>query len=156
MSRVRSGTIAGFGACALAALLGLAAPALGAPALKSGVYRGFLAGVDSKISISLRVSAGGTQIAGVTLSALPIYCSGNGPPGTPSIVFAKAKISDARKFTTTGKDMIGSGPLKGSVAATFSVTGTFTAAGSVHGTLTTSFEGDAKSCGGHSSYIAHD
>jgi len=51
--------------------------------------------------------------------------------------------------------MIASGPLKGSVAATLSASGTFTAAGAVHGTLTTSYGGGAKSCGGHSSYTAH-
>jgi hypothetical protein len=154
MSRLRSGTIARVGACSLAALGLLAGPALAAKAPKGGVYRGALSGGQAKISIGVRVSPAGTEVVGVTLSALPIYCPGNGPPGTPSIVFAKAKISAAGKFSAIGKDMILSGPLKGSVAATLSVSGTFTPAGALRGTLATSYGGGAKSCGGHSSYSA--
>jgi hypothetical protein len=139
----------------LAALALLAVPALGAKARNGGVYRGSLSGGESKISIVVRVSPAGTEVLGITLSALPIYCPGNGPPGTPSIVFAETKISGVGKFSATGKDMILSGPLKGSVAATLSVNGTFTAAGALHGTLATRYGGGAKSCGGHSSYSAH-
>lgn len=142
------------GAASLAALVLLATAAAGANAHKGGVYHGSLSGTQSKISIDVHVSPAGTGVVAITLSALPIYCPGNGPPGTPSIVFAKAKISAAGKFSTTGKDMIGSGPLKGSVAATLAVNGTFTATGMLHGTLSTSYGGGAKRCGGRSSYNA--
>ena len=131
-----------------------AAPALGAPPLKGTVYRGALGGAESNITISFRVSPGGSEVDGIRLSALPIYCPGNGPPGTPAIVFAKARITSAGSFSTTGRDMIGSGPLKGSVAATLTLSGTFAAGGAVHGTIATSYGGPAKSCGGHSSYSA--
>lgn len=152
----RSGTIARAGACALAALCVFAAPATAASALtvKAGLYAGTLGGGQSKITLSFRVSAAGAVTA-VKISALPIYCSGNGPPGTPSIVFAKARVDASGRFTTKGKDMIASGPLKGSVAATLSLSGAFAAGGRVRGTLTTSYGGPAKSCGGHSSFSAH-
>jgi len=155
MSGVRSGTIARIGAYTLVALALLSVRALGATAPKGGVYRGSLSGGESKISIGVRVSGAGGEVVGITLSALPIYCPGNGPPGTPSIVFAKTKISSAGKFSTIGRDMIASGPLTGSVAATLSISGTFTAAGALHGRLATSYGGGAKSCGGHSAYSAH-
>jgi len=154
MSRVRSGTIARAAACTLTALALLAAPALGTAARRGGLYRGALSGVEARVAIGVRVSSGGGEVEGIKLSELPIYCPGNGPPGTPSIVFAKARITAAGTFASTGRDMIRSGPLKGSVAATLSATGTFTAAGSLHGKLTTSYGGGAKSCGGHSSYSA--
>ena len=141
--------------CALLAPALAAAPALAMAPLKSTVYRGSLSGAQSKISISFRTSAGGTQVQDLDIGALPIYCPGNGPPGKPSIVFLKAKISSSGKFSTAGKDMIESGPLKGTVAATLKATGTFTAGGRVHGTLTTTYSGPAKSCSGHSSYTAH-
>jgi hypothetical protein len=142
------------GAASLVALVLVATSVAGANARKGGVYHGSLSGTQSKISIDVHVSPAGTAVVAITLSALPIYCPGNGPPGTPSIVFAKAKISAAGKFSTTGKDMIASGPLKGSVAATLTVNGTFTATGTLHGTLSTSYGGGAKRCGGHSSYNA--
>jgi hypothetical protein len=154
MCRHRSGTIAGVAAGGLGALALGAATVLAAGAVKDGVYRGSLAGSASKISISFRVSSAGGEIDALKMSALPIYCPGNGPPGSPSIVFLKAKINHG-SFSTNGKDMIASGPLKGSVAATLRVTGSFAAGGAVRGTVTTTFSGPAKSCGGHSSYNAH-
>jgi hypothetical protein len=153
MRRHRSGTIAGVAAWGLGALALGAATVLAAGPVKDGAYRGSLAGAASKISISFRVSAGGAEIDAMKMSSLPIYCPGNGPPGSPALVFLKAKISHA-KFATRGKDMIASGPLKGSVAATLRVTGSFAAGGAVHGTVTTTFSGPAKSCSGHSSYNA--
>ena len=155
MRRHRSGTIPGVAACGLTALAVGAATALAAPPLKGGAYHGSLGGSESKISISFRVSAGEREVKGMKISALPIYCAGNGPPGAPAIVFLTAKISHGGRFSTTGKDMIASGPLKGSVAATLAVNGSFAAGGAVHGTVTTTYSGPAKSCGGHSSYTAH-
>jgi hypothetical protein len=153
MCRHRSGTIAGVAAGGLGALALGAATVLAAGPVKDGVYRGSLAGSASKISISFRVSAAGGKLDALKMSALPIYCPGNGPPGSPALVFLKTKITHA-KFSTSGKDMIASGPLKGSVAATLKVTGSFAAGGSVQGTVTTTFGGPAKSCGGHSTYSA--
>ena len=155
MDRGCSARVAHVAACGLAGVLLAAAPALATAPLKGSVYRGALGGSQSKISISFRVSAGRSEIAGVNISALPIYCAGNGPPGTPTIVFAKAGISPAGRFSSAGKDMISSGPLKGSVVATLKLSGAFTAGGGVHGTITTIYGGSAKSCGGHSSYSAH-
>ena len=143
------------GACGLAVAAVAAAPSLGATPLKGKLYSGGLAGAQSKISISLRVSAGGGEIQTLKIGALPIYCPGNGPPGTPSIVFGKARISAAGKFSTKGADKISSGPLKGTVVATLAVTGTFSAGGRVHGTIATSYSGSAKSCSGRSAYSAH-
>ena len=154
MVRDRSGTIARAAACGLVGLLLAGAPALAAAPLKGSVYRGSLGGSQSKISISLRVSADGAEVEGLRLSALPIYCPGNGPPGTPTIVFAKARISATGRFASAGKDMINSGPLKGSVVATLKLSGAFTAGGGLRGTITTIYGGPAKSCGGHSSYSA--
>ena len=142
-------------ACGLVVVMLGAAPALAAAPLKGSVYRGSLGGSQAEISISFRVSPGGGEVESLHISALPIYCPGNGPPGTPTIVFAKAGISAAGRFSSAGKDMISSGPLKGSVVATLKLSGTFTPGGGVHGTVTTSYSGPAKSCGGHSSYTAH-
>lgn len=155
MARDRLGTIARAAACGLVAVVLGVAPALAAAPLKGSVYRGALGGSQSKISISLRVSADGGEVEGVRISALPIYCRGNGPPGTPTIVFTKARISAAGRFSSAGKDMISSGPLKGSLVARVKLTGSFAAGGGVRGTITTIYGGPAKSCGGHSSYTAH-
>ncbi len=155
MAPHRSGTIVRAAACGLAGLLIAAIPALAAAPLRGAVYRGTLGGSQSSTAISFQVSPGGGEVASLRISALPIYCPGNGPPGTPTIVFAKARISPAGRFSSTGKDTISSGPLKGSVVATLRLSGVFTAGGGAHGTITTSYGGPAKRCGGHSSYTAH-
>src|SRR5579859_2486253 len=155
MAPDRSGTIARAAACGLAALVMAAVPALAAPALRGAVYRGSLGGSQSKIAISFRVSSAGSEVEALRISALPIYCSGNGPPGTPTIVFATARVSAAGTFSSAGKDVIGSGPLKGQVVATLAVSGSFFAGGGAHGRITTSYGGPAKNCGGHSSFTAH-
>jgi len=142
-------------ACGLALAAIVAVPALAAAPRKGAVYSGSLAGAQAKISLSFRVSSSGGQVGAVTVSALPIYCAGNPPPGTPSLVFATAKISAAGRFSSTGKDTISSGPLKGSVVATLIVSGTFNSGGRAHGTVTTSYGGSAKNCGGHSNFFAH-
>jgi hypothetical protein len=155
MRGYRSRTIAVATACALAAPAVAATTLLAASPPKAGVYHGSLGGSRTKISISFRVSAGGADVEAMKISALPIYCSGNGPPGTPTILFQKAPITHTGKFATKGRDVIASGPLKGSVVATLAVSGIFTAAGSAHGTVATSYGGPAKSCSGTSSYTAH-
>jgi len=72
--------------------------------------------------------------------------------GTPTLAFPRTAISASGKFTATGEDMIGSGPLAGSVAATFKISGTFTADGREHGVITTKYSGAAKRCSGSSAY----
>lgn len=138
----------------MAGALVLAASAPAAAPQRGATYGGTVSMPHGAITISLRVSADGGKVEDVQLAALPIYCAGNGPPGTPTIVFKSARVSAAGKFSSAGTDMLGSGPLKGSVAARLSVTGTFTSGGRLHGTLTTTFSGAAKQCGGHSPYTA--
>jgi hypothetical protein len=120
--------------------------------IKGAGYTGALAGSHSKITISFRVSASGAEVENLRISGLPIYCAGNGPPGTPKIAFHNATISASGSFSSPGKDMVASGPLKGSVVATLLVSGSFSAGGHEHGTVTTTYTGPAKKCGGHSTY----
>lgn len=122
--------------------------------LKGSVYRGALSPPHAKVAISFRVSAAG-EVWGLRLSALPIYCSGSGPPGTPSIAFAPVKVSAGGSFTGTGEDLIASGRLKGGVVASFTVSGTFQSGGAERGRITTSYGGAAKRCSGRSAYSTH-
>jgi hypothetical protein len=138
-------------AAALGALALFASSTLAADSARAGLYRGALEGSRSNITISFRVSAG--MVEGLAVSSLPLYCPGTGPPGTPTIVFANARISPGGRFAAAGKDMISSGRLKGAVAATLKVSGTFASDGSEHGTVTTDYGGGAATaCGGHSAY----
>jgi hypothetical protein len=130
----------------------LAAAALAAAPIKGATYRGTLSGARAKITIRFRVSAGATQVQNLRIASLPIYCSGNGPPGAPHISFANARISASGSFSSRGKDMITTGPLKSSVVATLLITGTFARDGKESGTVTTTYAGTAKQCGGHSTY----
>jgi hypothetical protein len=150
MRPVRSGQVAV--AVALGALTLLTASTLAAGLARSGVYRGALSRPHASITISFHVSAGGRNVVDLQISSLPMYCPGSGPPGTPSIVFAKAPISAAGRFTSTGKDVITTGRLKGAVAAMLSVSGSFASDGSEHGTVKTEFSGAAAACSGHSAY----
>jgi hypothetical protein len=150
MRPVRSVQIAAAGALAGLALFTAATFAGGLA--RTGVYRGALSGSHASITISFHVSAGGGNVADLHISSLPMYCPGSGPPGTPSIVFAKASISATGRFTSTGKDLITTGRLKGAVAATLKVSGSFSSDGSEHGTVTTEFGGAASACSGHSAY----
>jgi hypothetical protein len=150
MRPVSSAQIAGAGA--LAALALLTASTLAAGLAKDGVYRGALSGSRASITISFHVSAAGGNVADLQISKLPMYCPGSGPPGTPSIVFATAPVSTTGRFTSTGRDVITTGRLKGAVAATLKVSGTFASDGSEHGTVTTEFGGAAAACSGHSTY----
>ena len=125
--------------------------ALAAIPRAGATYRGALTGSQSSISISFRVSANSGSVTGAALSRLPFYCTGSGPPGA-RIVFAAAQISPRGTFTAAGRDLIPSGPLKGSVVATLTLTGTFGGGGRESGTLRTAYGGPAKRCGGHSVY----
>jgi hypothetical protein len=135
----------------LAVALGvMAASALAGGPLRGATYRGSLAGSMSAVAISFHVTANGT-VEGVKLSRLPLYCAGNGPPAA-RISFASAKVSAQGTFAAAGRDVIASGPVKGSVAATLALTGRFGAGGAESGTLTTTYNGPAKRCGGRSNY----
>jgi hypothetical protein len=129
--------------------------ALAASAHAGATYTGALAG-SGHIAITFRVSPNARAVVAVQITGLPIYCSGNAPPGIPTLAFPRTAISASGKFAASGKDMIGSGPLKGSVAATFKISGTFMAGGREHGTITTRYGGAAKGCSGSSSYSTRD
>jgi hypothetical protein len=148
----RSGRIVRLAGAPFVAFAMIATGALAAGPVKGAGYTGALAGAHSKITISFRVSASGGQVENLRISSLPIYCGGSGPPGTPKIKFQNATISASGSFSSPGKDMIATGPLKGSVVATLLVNGSFSAGGHEHGTITTSYSGPAKKCGGHSPY----
>jgi hypothetical protein len=148
----RSGRIVRFAGGTLAAFAVIATGALAAAPVKGAGYTGALAVAHSKVTISFRVSASGGQVENLRISSLPIYCGGSGPPGTPKIKFQNATISASGSFSSPGKDMIATGPLKGSVVATLLVSGSFSAGGHEHGTVTTTYSGPAKKCGGHSAY----
>ena len=129
-----------------------AAAALAAAPLSGGSYRGTLTGSRSAIRVSFRVAHSGTSISQVTVSALPLYCSGK-PPPSARIAFSGAPISARGTFTASGTDEIGVGPLKGSSIATLKLTGTFGANHTESGVLTTKFtSGSASTCSGHSNY----
>ena len=152
MFEARSGTIVRVAGGTLAVLAVIAASALAAAPRKGATYEGTLNGSRTPITISLHVSAAGGKVESLRISSLPIYCAGKGPPGALKISFENAKISASGSFSSPGKDVIASGPLKGSVAATLFITGSFTGAGHESGMLTTTYTGPAAKCGGRSSY----
>jgi hypothetical protein len=127
------------------------AGALAASPKHGASYRGSLTGSQAHVTISFHVSADGSAVEDVALSKLPIYCTGNAPPGA-RIVFKPAKISAAGTFSTTGADTLPAGPLKGQKVATLALSGAFAAGGVAHGVLTTTYSGPAAHCGGKSSY----
>jgi hypothetical protein len=136
---------------ALVALATLAAAALaGGGPIKGAGYHGSLSGSQAKVKISFRVSAAGV-IQNMRLSSLPNYC-GRAAPGVPKIVFPNTKVAANGTFSIPGKDLIAAGPLKGSVVATLRVSGRFASGGKESGTVTTTYGGPAKRCGGHSAY----
>ena len=135
---------------AVLALALSAAVALAAGPVRGATYRGSLTGARSSIQISFRVSPGGSQVQAIKLSALPIFCTGGAPPNS-TLKFASAGVR-AGTFSTTGRDLLGVGPLKGTVAATLTLSGTFAAGGRESGTVTTIFAGSAKHCGGRARY----
>jgi hypothetical protein len=127
------------------------AVALAADPVRGAAYKGSLTGASSSIRISFRVSPGGSQVQAIRLSALPIFCAGGAPPNS-TLEFANARVTAAGTFSAAGRDVLGVGPLKGTVAAKLVVTGTFAANGRESGTVTTTFSGSAKHCGGRARY----
>lgn len=130
----------------------LAAAALAAAPVRGDSYHGALTGARSAIKVSFRVSSSGTAVSAVTLSALPLYCSGE-PPPSARISFSGAKVDSHGTFTAMGADKIDVGPLKGSAIAKLKLTGSFAAGRSESGVITTTLIGGSTStCSGHSSY----
>ncbi|MGH2849138.1 MAG: hypothetical protein ACRDLP_00810 [Solirubrobacteraceae bacterium] len=127
------------------------AVALAAGPVRGATYRGSLSGAQSSITISFRVSTAGEQLRAIRLSALPIFCTGGAPPNS-TLKFASAGVSRAGTFSTTGRDLLGVGPLKGTVAAKLTLSGAFAAGGRESGTVTTIFAGSARRCGGRARY----
>jgi hypothetical protein len=150
MSRVRAGLIVRVAGGALVALPLLGAATLAAGPIKGAGYHGSLSGSQAKVMISFKVSPAGV-IQNMRISSLPNYC-GRAAPGTPNIVFPNTTVSATGTFSIPGRDLIAAGPLKGSVVATLRVSGRFASGGKERGTVTTTYGGPAKKCGGHSAY----
>jgi len=132
---------------ATAALLALSATALaGKP--KSGIYHGALAAPRTTYLVSMRLA--GVKLTHVTLSNVPIYCSGGGP--AIPVTFPAAKISAAGRFTVKATVRIKVGPKKGQIGEKLTLSGRF-AHGKVSGTLETVFVSFAQ-CSGRSRFTA--
>lgn len=127
----------------------LVATALAATPVKGGSYAGALAAPRTDIHVTFKVSTSGTQVTGLKTSNLPLYCQGGGP-ATP-IHFKKAAISRTGTFTSTGKQIISSGPLKGQTGATLTITGRFLKGRRESGKIKTTYS-KSPSCSGSSTY----
>jgi hypothetical protein len=138
-----------FGAVVAVGLLGLTGAALAANPVKGATYSGALAPPRSSYKVSFEVSGNGGQVSGLTISNLPFYCPGGG--GTIPVKFADAPISKSGTFTSTGKYVTLEGPLKGQLATTLKISGTFGPGGSEEGTVTSTWV-KLHSCSGQSSY----
>jgi hypothetical protein len=133
-------------AAVVALVLALSASALAA---QPGTYTGTLAPPRSIISVSLTVHAG--RLSKTTLSNLPLYCSGGGPP--IPFTFKGTSISKSGAFKVRGVNRIKIGPLKGQIGEKLTLTGRFTGHGRVSGKLATVYP-RAKTCGGTSRFSA--
>jgi len=121
------------------------------PVVKGGSYTGTLAAPRTSITVSFKVSKNGKQVTGLKTNNLPFYCSGGGRP--VPITFREAAISKAATFTSTGVQIISSGPKKGQKGATLTITGRFLAGRRESGKLTTTFPKSVGStCNGASQY----
>jgi hypothetical protein len=127
--------------------------ALAANQVKGASYSGALAAPRTSYLVSFKVSGNGKRVTDLKISSIPFYCQGGGRPIPVS--FASAKISKAGTFTSTGRHVIGEGPLKGQVGTTLAITGRFSAHGSEQGTLVSTYP-KTSSCNGKSSYTTKD
>lgn len=123
--------------------------ALAANQVKGGAYKGGLMPTRDGVVVNFKVSSGGKQVTGLTVSNTPLYCSGGGKP-TP-VHFKSASISSNGTFSSTGKYVIAEGPKKGQVGTKLKITGKFLKGGKERGTLTTTYVGFSN-CSGKSSY----
>jgi hypothetical protein len=123
--------------------------ALAAGQLKGGSYKGALLPATRAISVSFRVSQSGKQVTALSISNIPIYCSGGGP--AIPIHFKNASISSKGTFASSARYVIEVGPLKGQVGEQMKITGKFLKGKREQGTLTTTYP-KAAACGGKSPY----
>ncbi|MFZ1154796.1 MAG: hypothetical protein WAN93_07825 [Solirubrobacteraceae bacterium] len=133
----------------LLALVALATTALAAGQVKGGVYKGGLMPSRDGVVVSFKVSSNGKQVTALSISNVPLYCSGGGRP-TP-VRFKNASISTKGTFSSTGRYVIEEGPNKGKVGSKLKITGKFSKGRTEQGTLTTTYVGFAN-CSGKSPY----
>ncbi len=134
---------------ALVVLACLATVALAAAQLRGGAYKGALLPTTRGISVSFKVSQSGKQVMALSISNIPIYCSGGGP--AIPIHFKNASISSKGTFASSAQYVIKVGPLKGQVGEKMKITGKFLKGKHEQGTLTTTYP-KAAACGGKSPY----
>lgn len=130
-------------------LAAIATAALAANQVKGGSYKGNLLPMTHGISVSFKVSKSGKQVTSLTISNIPLYCSGGGP--AIPIHFKNASISPAGTFTSSARYIIKIGPFKGQVGEKLKITGKFLKDRQEQGTLTTTYP-KAHACGGKSPY----
>jgi hypothetical protein len=119
--------------------------------VKGGSYTGTLAAPRTSIAVQFKVSKNGKQVTALKTSNLPFYCSGGGRP--VPITFKNTTISKAGTFTSTGAQIISTGPKKGQKGATLKITGRFLAGRKEAGKITTKFPASTgTSCNGSSNY----
>ncbi|HEY3971131.1 MAG TPA: hypothetical protein VGL79_07000 [Solirubrobacteraceae bacterium] len=131
------------------AVLLVAGAALAAGPIKGGSYSGSLIPSRDGVTVSFKVSANGKQVAGLSTSNTPLFCSGGGKP--IPVHFKNAAISSKGTFFSTGKYLILEGPKKGQVGANLKISGKFLKGGKERGTLIISYVGFAN-CSGISAY----
>jgi hypothetical protein len=146
------GQMRGSAAAVVLAALVIAPAAIATAPKKGHSYRGTLAAPRNAITVTFKVSSTGKKVTRLKISNLPIYCSGGGP--AQPITFKSATITSKGTFKSTGKQTISSGPLKGQIGATLSITGTFVAGGKERGKLTVKYP-KSPDCGGSSKYTTH-
>lgn len=147
MRRRWKGVSAAVGVLLLLALL--VTVALAAGQVKGGSYRGALLPATRGISVSFKVSGSGKQVTSLSISNIPLYCSGGGR--AIPVHFKNAPISSGGTFASSGQNIIKEGPLKGQVGERLKITGKFLKGRREQGTLTTSYP-KAAACGGKSTY----
>jgi hypothetical protein len=125
------------------------AAAASKPTFKSGTYKGTLAAPRNSITLTLKLT--GKKVSGLTISNIPLFCSGGGP--AIPIRFSKATITTAGKFTSTGKYVIKVGPFTGQVGERLTIKGRFAPKGKLTGTVKVVFT-NAPHCNGTTTFSA--
>lgn len=133
----------------LLALVVLAGAAFAVNQANGRSYKGGLLPATRGISVSFEVSGSGKQVSSLTISNIPLYCSGGGP--AIPVHFKNASISSQGAFTSSAQNIIKIGPLEGQVGEKLKITGKFLRGRREQGTLTTVYP-KAPACGGKSPY----
>jgi hypothetical protein len=130
--RISQRQVRAVGAVLMSAVLptGVAAAA-SKPTFKSGTYKGTLAAPRNFITVTLKLT--GKKVSGLTISDVPLFCSGGGRP--IPIHLSKATITTAGRFTSTGTYLFQVGPFKGQVGDQLTINGRFSTKGKLTGTL---------------------